>query len=613
MKKTLTLLLMLFVTFAKTYALTIPAGTFYFDNSLTKYDHVKFVYGSDSRNETYIISMTHDEGDRWKITFDHEVSDMYRYTFAETTLNDGFISNSFPNVKDNISNNRGEMRTATTSAEILVGGIFVPTSGNNWAQGGWSMILDTDAIYSGTLPVLHINTEGRIAITSKDNYVSATYYLDALGLDGYESIGSKDNPLPMQIRGRGNYTWTSFNKKPYRIKLESKASLLGMNKSKHFALLAHADDNLGFLRNTIGFKLSELLGLDYTPVQKPVEVIINDDYIGLYFLTETIRVANDRVDITEQADNITDPTSITGGWIVEIDNYDEPEQIKITEGNGDVIRVTYKSPEILSQAQRSYLTDQFNAIDDAIYASDKNSSIWQNLLDIDQLVRFYIVQECMDNAESFHGSCYIHKDIGNVSKWKFGPVWDFGNSYHRNNGQYIYENPPFGQNWIGEIAKFPAFQAYVAETWKSFYPSKYDEIISTIDNFATEIGVAAAYDARRWPSYGNADMNSRKNSFIDKFRNRTDWLAQQWGRGSAINDISIDTTHDIVVSPFVNGQAFITCKDAEIKAVALYDLAGRKHNLEISDNIVTTSTSPGIYLLNIVTTSTSHTIKIAIR
>ena len=64
---------------------------------------------------------------------------------------------------------------------------------------------------------------------------------------------------------------------------------------QHFALLAHADDNLGFMREPMGFWLSERLGLEWTPDMKPVEVVLNGDYIGLYFLVENIRVAKDRV------------------------------------------------------------------------------------------------------------------------------------------------------------------------------------------------------------------------------------------------------------------------------------------------------------------------------
>ncbi len=98
------------------------------------------------------------------------------------------------------------------------------------------------ATYSGTLPVLYIQTENNTPITSKEDYLQATYYLDAMGIDGYESIGSVAEPLTMEIKGRGNYTWSGFNKKPYRIKLSDKQSLLGLTKSKHFALMAHADD-----------------------------------------------------------------------------------------------------------------------------------------------------------------------------------------------------------------------------------------------------------------------------------------------------------------------------------------------------------------------------------
>lgn len=45
------------------------------------------------------------------------------------------------------------------------------------------------ANYSGTLPVLHINTENSTPITSKEYYLNGTYYLDNLGIEGYKSIG----------------------------------------------------------------------------------------------------------------------------------------------------------------------------------------------------------------------------------------------------------------------------------------------------------------------------------------------------------------------------------------------------------------------------------------
>ena len=146
-----------------------------------------------------------------------------------------------------------------------------------------------------------------------------------------------------------------------------------MTKSKHFVLMAGADDNLGCLRNPLGYELSRRMKLAWTPACRPLEVVLNGDYIGLYFLTENIRVDADRVNITEQNDNSDE--DVTGGWLVEVDNYNTDPHISVTmsDKNQDMW-ITYKSPELLSANQESYLQQQFNAIRDAVYTTDKNST-----------------------------------------------------------------------------------------------------------------------------------------------------------------------------------------------------------------------------------------------
>lgn len=392
-------------------------------------------------------------------------------------------------------------------------------------------VMSAYAAPSGSLPVLYINTENNAPIISKEEYVRGSYYLDPCGVANVEAIGSLEEPLPLQIRGRGNYTWIGFEKKPYRLKLDSKASLLGMKKSKHFALLAHADDNLGFMRNASGLELSRRMGLAWTPTAEPVEVVLNGDYIGLYFLTETIRVDKDRVNIVEQADNETDPEKITGGWLVEIDNYDTDPHVRIQENGGaERIIFTYKTPEVLSSQQEAYLLSQVEAMDKAIYNSDKSSTAWEDLIDIDQLARYYVVQEILDDCESFHGSCYLYRDLGEGEKWNFGPVWDFGNALLRGDkSKFIYDSPTFHQTWIGEIAKYPAFQEKVKEVWAQFAASGSDGFYDWIDSEVSRISEAAAADGVRWPQYSNGDMANRVANFKRKIANSINWLGKQWG------------------------------------------------------------------------------------
>ena len=380
---------------------------------------------------------------------------------------------------------------------------------------------------SGTLPVLYIQTENNAAITSKDDYVNATYYLDNMGLSGYESIGSKAAPLAMEIKGRGNYSWSGFDKKPYRIKLADKQALLGMKKNKHFTLLAHADDSndrKGFMRNAVGLQLSRLIGMEYTPNDEPLEVVLNGDYIGLYFLTEHIRVEEDRVNIVEQEDNETNSENITGGWLVEIDNYNTDPHVTIHEGGRYEMWITYKTPEELSYQQEMYLTQQMTMLDQLIYGDKNSDELWQHL-DMDALAKFYIVQELTDNYESFHGSCYLHKDKGENAKWCFGPVWDFGSAFNRDKSQYLYQGDVWHNHWIPEICRFPAFMKRVQEIWNDFYNGEYNNIYTFIDAHESLIKQAVVKDKERWPQYhGSQTLSTYIDRTTDVLRKNSKWL-----------------------------------------------------------------------------------------
>lgn len=402
--------------------------------------------------------------------------------------------------------------------------------------------------YSGTMPVLFINTEGYRNIVSKEDYLHAVWWLDNMGLEGYESIGSPDDPLGMQIKGRGNNTWT-LSKKPFRIKLDEKKPLLGMSSNRHYCLLSHADDHYAKLMNAMGFELSRRIGMAYTPDQKPVELVLNGQYIGLYFLAEKIRVGKDRVNIEEQIDEETDPINITGGWLLEIDNNTDENTIFIKERNNGVnwydwLWITHHYPEVLSSEQRDYITQFLVKANDAIYhgneitANDK----WEKYIDIDSLACFYIVAEMLDDIESFSGSCYMYKHRGESTKLIFGPVWDFGNSFHRrgyfpyltNFNYFIYQEPCFFYNhWIEEIAKYPHFQLVVRMHWRQFYQSGFNglDIDSFIDSHVASIRQAIQCDNKRWKS---SDFNMEASYFKYYLQSKIDWLESQWGSSDPI-------------------------------------------------------------------------------
>lgn len=579
------LLLSLLLVSAVSHALTIPKGAIYFDNSKTAYSSVCFVYGSDINAKTYVMPMTKD-GNVWSVQIPNSVTNMYRFTFVGASLNAGAYNQSFSNFKDSVSNKLGLYRTATSSVQMSANDIYVPSSADNWAQGEWMNIDVWRELQSGStgsatitqkLPVVYVNTTA--PIESKDVYVTGTIYIDPLQT-GYDSLGTAQVPITAQFKGRGNWTWTGFDKKPYRIKMDAKQKVLGMPSNKHWCLMAAADDNLGFLRMPLGHMISEAIGLRWTPRLVPVELVLNNKYVGLYFMTEHVRVGSKRVNIQEQVEGDTQADLITGGWLVEIDNYATENNITFTEGNGQDIMVSLKEPEILSAEQRNYIVNQMRELNGALY--EETPQHIERILDMKEAAKYYLVQEIMGDCESYHGSCYLYKDrdsLGVVDKWKFGPVWDFGNSYrsYHHNG-WIYERPQFAQYWIGQLATWPSFQKELSEQWWIYYHTKKDEVRAQLVEISKLITQAAKNDAVVWRNTlnytDNSNMTEKTNSILEQYDWRIQWLYSKLGEGTEppttdIDDVS--TSDKVSVRKVMRGGKVLIIRNG-----VEYDMLGKR-------------------------------------
>ncbi len=627
MKKILLLFVAVLVAISTcSAALNIPRGTIYYDNSVTNFEFVKFVYGYENTTQgSIVVSMTKGENNVWSYTFASNVRNVERYFFSGTKISDGTYKQEISTFKDYIVNDRKEIRTATFTSTFRQEYIFVPedNTNKNWYQGTWMPLTDfkeqednsnlpsaTCNPNSNTVPVVYLTTDSGKDITSKEEYVTGTIYIDAKGIAGYENAGSASAPLVTELKGRGNWTWNGFDKKPYRIKMSSKESLLNLTKDKSFNLLAHADDNYGFLRNTAGFGLSRYFELEYTPTQEPVELFLNNDYKGLYFLVDHIKVSSNRVNITEQDDNETNSDNVTGGWLLEIDNYSDDPHITINKPDGEEMWFTYKSPEELSVQQEMYITNFLNNATSAIYAENKNSTEWEKYIDMDALVNYYLVYEILGNREGFHGSCYMHKDRGADTKLVFGPVWDFGNTLWDMSDTFIYEEYPYGIKWIDEIAKFPRFQTAVRKRWIEKRGSLMPYLRSVVDPFIEKITYASQCDCKKWPQYGNANVISRKEAFYDLITKRLSWLDTQFGT------VGIEEEGAVELSIYPNptaGKIYVNTEE-EILSANVYNPAGQKMlDLPVTEKEWDLGLEKGTYILTVETSNNTITKKILVK
>ena len=341
------------------------------------------------------------------------------------------------------------------------------------------------------LPVVVINTPGGAEIPPKTEDWLADATLTIYNTDA--TIGYAGTT---GIRGRGNSTW-KYPKKPYALKLDSKAEILGMPKHKRWVLLANWLDRT-LLRNHVSFRIAMQTDLAWTPRGEFVEVVLNGKHIGNYYLCEHIKVDKNRVDIHE-----LEETDVDGGFMMEIDTYyDEPFKFKSAKRQFPYM---FKDPDEVNDAQFAFMRDFIGNLEGALYDKSRFAAReYADYLDVDSFVDWWITYELTGNTETKHPkSTYVYKDKG--GKLKAGPVWDFDwKTYRLNNEEWVTKT----HLYYDVLFTDPVFVAAVKERW-NLYETKLRAIPQFIEAEAQRIRNSEEVNHQMWPvtQNTNEDIN----------------------------------------------------------------------------------------------------------
>ena len=372
------------------------------------------------------------------------------------------------------------------------------------------------------LPVVVIHTENEAEIKDKENWIPGNMTIDGIGeFDNYE--GS------ISIRGRGNHTWQQI-KKPYAIKLDKKESVLGMPGQKRWVLLANYGDRT-LMRNCIAFEIARQTGLGWTPKGRYVEVMLNDVHLGNYYLCEQIRVDENRVDITEMTSSDLDEEMISGGYLLEMDQYyDEVNKFRSAVCD---LPVMFKYPEedVLQPRQFEYMRKYIDSLERLLHTDDfVYTRTYASMIDENSFVDWWIVNELTFNYDvSYPRSSYFYKDRS--EPLKAGPVWDFDWMTFTKQTDFCCKNTI----WYGQLFKDPAFINRVKERWQLFKP-KFEEIIPLIEEYRFYLSVSEELNGMIWGniedsgvSNGDEDLSYKEACFLMKnnYQDRIVWLDEQ--------------------------------------------------------------------------------------
>ena len=324
---------------------------------------------------------------------------------------------------------------------------------------------------------------------------------------------TKDN---VTIKGRGNTTW-NWAKKPYQIQFDEEVELFELGKSNKYILLAnYVDETL--LRTDIAFYIASKLNMQYAPKGTWVNLYIDGEYLGVYYITNKIEISNGSVDLKDDL-----------GIIVELDNiYYYEDEYYITDTYKDHLVIKDVNNKAKKEEAISKFMDKYALLEKAVEEHNWNKII--EIIDIESLAKHHIVYELTWDADAYKSSFFMYMD-GSDDKIHFGPVWDFDRSYDNNirekvsnlsvkiptevkNGRYDkYSEMMF------EIVNFPEFKNAMKKEWNKYMENGLEDILDRLTLKSELLEKDANRNIKTWnykytyKEYTNELLEKVKNAY----------------------------------------------------------------------------------------------------
>ena len=392
--------------------------------------------------------------------------------------------------------------------------------------------------------------------------------------NGYDDI------IGIELRGQ---TSQFFPKQPYGFETRDEngannnVELLGMPAENDWVLHNPFSDK-SLLRNVLAYKIAEEL-MDYAPRTRLCEVILNDQYQGIYVLTEKIKVDDGRVDIARLRPEDISGDELTGGYLIKIDK--PYQEISLGWRSTQNTFFYFHDPKIdeLNTTQKQYIIDWMNGFESSLLGPNfaDPTTGYQSYVDINSFVDFFIVNEISRNVDGYRLSTYLHKDKDSEGGLlKMGPVWDFnlgfGNAdycdgWKTNGWSYQFNQVCPGDAWQvpfwwDRLMLDPTFKSAIKMRWETLRTDFLSDqnMTACIDDLVSNMGQAPTRNFQQWPVLAEYVW---PNSYVgDNYNNEItflkDWLLDrmEWIDGAVINFENVSPDPVDMNDPVINPNPF---------------------------------------------------------
>ncbi len=411
---------------------------------------------------------------------------------------------------------------------------------------------------SSNLPIIKIETNGQ---QIKDLYritaqMQIIYNGEGIRNNPNASPNNYDGRIAIELRGSASI---SHPKKGYRFETQDSlgnnlnVSLIGMPKENDWILYGPYDDQ-SLIRNELAYKLSNDIGR-YASRTRFCELVLNNEYQGLYVLMEKIKRDKNRINISELDSLATSGDGVTGGYIIKFDKV-EGENIGGWWSSWEIFyQYHYPQSDEIKSEQKTYIQNFMDKFENAMTRPDfaDSSYGYPNYIDVESFVDFFILCEFCKNIDAYRISNFMYKDRDSKGgKLHEGPIWDFNLSFGKtwypedtyrvdeweiDHNLYKPTDSPKVPFWWERLGHDADFARRVEIRWRELRNSvlSLDYVYQTIDQLVDTLAEARQRNFERWTEVVKYHSYEIEIQMMKEWiSDRVDWIEENLGTLSAI-------------------------------------------------------------------------------
>jgi hypothetical protein len=386
-------------------------------------------------------------------------------------------------------------------------------------------------LYASNLPIVVVNTnfnsipdEPKIDATmgiiyqhNGDTNYLADPFNEFYGQIRIERRGSSSNTFPAKSYGLETNGPNELN---------YNASIFDWPADNDWILYAPYTDK-AMIRNVLTYQWGRDMG-NYAPRTKLCELILNNEYMGVYVFMERIKSNPGRVPIDKLTYEDTMDNHLTGGYILKVDKTTAggviawPSPYPPASPGAGTIGIQLHDPEIdtIHPLQLAYIQSYFTAFENALAGVDYTDPVlgYAPFINTTSFIDFFLANELTKNVDGYRISSFLYKErYSEGGELVAGPLWDFNIAL--GNANYCQANSTTGwaKNfnsicgggqlipfWWNRLLSDSTFANLTHCRWLELRQGPLSDtiIMSTIDSFALMLNGPSQRHYIKWPILG---------------------------------------------------------------------------------------------------------------